>query len=237
MIYVMSDIHGCYDDFEKMLEKIKFSSKDKLYILGDVIDRGNKNLKMLNFCIDTPNVELIIGNHEFFMLTYLFNPNDYVYARQWDVWGGRNTLAEIKNEKIDEQLKLYNYLISLPFSKTITVNNQDFFLTHSGFNADIEPIKNEKGEVVLEKTIEKMMKANPFCYLVSSDLHYIPETIKFDKKIIVGHVPTIGKDFGENKGKIYKNERFIDIDCGACFRYAGGRLGCLRLDDMKEFYV
>lgn len=36
--YVMSDIHGCYDEFIKMLELISFSDKDELYILGDVID-------------------------------------------------------------------------------------------------------------------------------------------------------------------------------------------------------
>lgn len=36
------------------------------------------------------------------------------------------------------------------------------------------------------------------------------------------------------KGRIYKNNNHIAIDCGAVF---GGRLGCLCLDTMKEFYV
>lgn len=39
MIYVISDIHGCYDKYIKMLEKIRFSSEDTLYVLGDVLDR------------------------------------------------------------------------------------------------------------------------------------------------------------------------------------------------------
>lgn len=40
MIYIMSDLHGCYDLYQKMLKTIKFSQTDMLYIIGDVIDRG-----------------------------------------------------------------------------------------------------------------------------------------------------------------------------------------------------
>ena len=40
MIYVMSDIHGRLDLFEKMLEKINFNDNDKLFVLGDMVDRG-----------------------------------------------------------------------------------------------------------------------------------------------------------------------------------------------------
>lgn len=38
--YVMSDIHGCYEEYRKMLDKIRFSKEDILYILGDILDRG-----------------------------------------------------------------------------------------------------------------------------------------------------------------------------------------------------
>ena len=34
MIYVMSDIHGMYEKYEKMLKQIDFSEKDTLYVLG-----------------------------------------------------------------------------------------------------------------------------------------------------------------------------------------------------------
>ena len=38
MTYVISDIHGCFDRYEKMLEEIEFSDEDTLYVLGDVLD-------------------------------------------------------------------------------------------------------------------------------------------------------------------------------------------------------
>ena len=37
-----------------------------------------------------------------------------------------------------------------------------------------------------------------------------------------------------NPGFIYQANNHIAIDCGCVF---GGRLGCIRLEDMKEFYV
>lgn len=40
MIYVMSDIHGSKRRFDAIMEQIKLTDEDTLYILGDVIDRG-----------------------------------------------------------------------------------------------------------------------------------------------------------------------------------------------------
>ncbi|MBP3401914.1 MAG: metallophosphoesterase [Clostridia bacterium] len=39
MKYVMADIHGEYELFVRMLEKISFSKNDELYICGDIIER------------------------------------------------------------------------------------------------------------------------------------------------------------------------------------------------------
>ena len=53
--YVMSDIHGQYSLFERMLDKIKFSDTDDLYILGDIIDRGPENIKMIEKVFSNSN--------------------------------------------------------------------------------------------------------------------------------------------------------------------------------------
>ena len=55
-----------------------------------------------------------------------------------------------------------------------------------------------------------------------------------DINTVSGHTPTpiiLGCD---TPGKIFKKNNFVVIDCGAAM---GGQLGCLRLDDMAEFYV
>ncbi len=62
--YVISDIHGEYDMFMRLLEKIKFSEKDMLYVLGDVLDRGPNPIKTLLEMMKYPNILPIVGNHE-----------------------------------------------------------------------------------------------------------------------------------------------------------------------------
>ena len=63
--YVISDIHGCYDELQKMLEKIQFGDGDTLICAGDYIDKGPKNADMLEWIMRAPaNVILIRGNHD-----------------------------------------------------------------------------------------------------------------------------------------------------------------------------
>ena len=48
MVYVIGDIHGCFDEFQKMLGVIKFNPEsDKMYFVGDYIDKGKDSYKML----------------------------------------------------------------------------------------------------------------------------------------------------------------------------------------------
>ena len=65
MIYVMSDIHGEYRKYIQMLEQIAFTKEDTLYVLGDVVDRGEYGLKILRDMMLRSNVIPILGNHEF----------------------------------------------------------------------------------------------------------------------------------------------------------------------------
>ena len=64
MIYAMSDLHGQYDLYIKMLEKIKFGKDDTLYILGDVADRSAGGIKILLDMMKRDNIIPLIGNHE-----------------------------------------------------------------------------------------------------------------------------------------------------------------------------
>ena len=49
MRYIISDIHGCKKQYIELLEKIKFSNQDHLYILGDSVDRGKHPVEVLKY--------------------------------------------------------------------------------------------------------------------------------------------------------------------------------------------
>ena len=77
MIYVTSDLHGYpLEKFQKMLRDADFSDNDFLFILGDVIDRGEEGVELLRWIMNQTNMELILGNHEAMLLScsFLFDP-------------------------------------------------------------------------------------------------------------------------------------------------------------------
>lgn len=73
MIYVSSDLHGCNPkDFQNLLNQAGFCGDDFLFVLGDVIDRGNWGAELLLWLTQQSNIQLILGNHEALMLTCSF---------------------------------------------------------------------------------------------------------------------------------------------------------------------
>lgn len=67
---VFGDIHGCYQEWEKLLEKISPSPKDKLISVGDLICKGPSSRKTLELAKSIPNLTCLIGNHELRFLAY-----------------------------------------------------------------------------------------------------------------------------------------------------------------------
>ena len=67
--YVLSDIHGNFEIFKRMLEKIQFNSHDQLYILGDICDRGPCSLDIYFYIQKFDNITLLKGNHDYWWTT------------------------------------------------------------------------------------------------------------------------------------------------------------------------
>ncbi len=61
---VIGDIHGCYNEFQALLDKVGLNESDAIVSVGDCVDRGTDTPAVLAFFQKTPNVFLIMGNHE-----------------------------------------------------------------------------------------------------------------------------------------------------------------------------
>lgn len=120
-IYVMSDIHGCYDEFKALLKKINFKhKKDKLYLVGDLINRGPKSLAVMDYLMDhESSIFPVLGNHD---LSYL------VYAAGETKLRRGDTYDEVA--KSDHSKKIKKYLRKQPLMRYIP--EVDVAIAHAG---------------------------------------------------------------------------------------------------------
>ena len=89
--YAISDVHGMYGSYMEAISKL--NENDKLFVLGDVIDRGSNGIEILLDIMSRKNVGFILGNHEWQMIRVLdlikkhklnfWEIQDYCNAGQW----------------------------------------------------------------------------------------------------------------------------------------------------------
>ncbi len=226
MTYVISDIHGCYTKYISMLHKINFSPSDTLYVLGDVVDRGPETMKVVLDLAARENVITLKGNHDHEAFVFLKNltmpdndPRADEFAEMLRLWlsdGGITTYEDYLKLGDKEKRIVLSFLYSmLPF-KELQIGDQKYFMSHT----------------VPEKA--KMLDLN-VCR-ISDFITGEPEYEKkyYDDRIIItGHTPTsfIDTDY---RGRIWRGNNHIAIDCGAVF---GNALGCICLETGEEFYA
>ncbi len=64
--YAIGDIQGCYHAFMALLARLEFDEKrDKLWLVGDLINRGSGSLAVLRWCYQHQHsIKTVLGNHD-----------------------------------------------------------------------------------------------------------------------------------------------------------------------------
>ena len=232
MTYVISDLHGySLKKFQRGLEAVGFSKTDKLYVLGDCIDRGTDGLDILRWISQQPNITLLLGNHEAMLLDnqFLFETDEILTAmdltgekrKSYCIWtsnGGYGTIDAMRQFNAAQTKYLISFLERAPKYEEITVGEKTYILTHSGLG-NFSPEKP-----LSEYTRDELVWTRP-----TLDTRYYED----GRIVIFGHTATV-KYGPEHTGKPVFTDTWIDIDVGAGM---GQAPLLLRLDDLKEFYL
>ena len=222
MIYAVSDLHGRYDLFLKMIEKINLTENDTLYILGDIVDRGNDGIKILQDIMNRKNVIPLLGNHDY-TCAYLLKrlkckstPELKEIFKDWLCDGGLPTYEAYKQLTDKEKKDILEYLNCFSIFEELETQMGKFFLSHTVPSKELmEDFDNiDWKELIIGRT--------------EYDKVYFE-----DKYIVTGHTPTALIDY-TSKGKILEINNHIAIDCGAVFN---GTLGCICLDTLEKYYA
>lgn len=130
-IFVMTDLHGCYDLFIKMINEINFTKKDLLIILGDSCDRGKKSYELYNWynLKEKEGYKIIhlLGNHEDMIFR---GQNDKNYKDNWILNGGHETIKSFYNN-FEEKEHILNEKIFFEKSGVLEYIDKMFHIVES----------------------------------------------------------------------------------------------------------
>lgn len=251
MHYVCSDIHGRWNRYEAMLGGLNLSGEDHLYILGDVIDRGESGIRILRHIKDQPNMTFFPGNHELFLYNFIYTADEeWMYT--WFCNGGEKTAADFMDLKEEEQEELLEFLEeSCAVMPDLVVGEDHYYLVHAFPDMTYlhEPVS-------FSQIIREEGGMDRFYDMVwtridrgrTDGMRKILDALKdMGRNVIFGHTVTTHfqardrwgvprENVWKDKPRIFYGDNFTCIDCGCAMRDDRGCLGVLRLEDGKEFY-
>jgi serine/threonine protein phosphatase 1 len=211
--FVIGDIHGCSATLRRLVDITLLPHlDDRIYLLGDLIDRGPDSKGVLDFIFELRerglSVESICGNHE---EMYRQASRSRHNMGLWSANGGQATLASFQADGIGDIPQRYrDFLDSLP----IYVLLDDFVLVHAGLNFDTQ---------------------DPFSDVVAMlwtrDSYVDPQRIG-GRRLICGHTPVSLSSLEES---LSSSKIMLDNGCVFGGLPETGRLAALELESMTLF--
>lgn len=234
--YAISDIHGAYDEFQRLLDKIRFQydGSDTLYLLGDFGDWGEKSMETIQLVRQMDEeydfVHCIMGNHELMFLAAIEYgiQGDFVNdsAENWLVanhglvtWNAYTRLPQ------KEQDRTRQWLAQLPFSMDAVIDGRRIMLAHAYpyfYDMDYTPEQRQRHKMdavwrrllVREDPFAAYRGSKQYAMLICGHTitDYYFQEIRLEENLSVVNALPPGRN------RIFRGQRFIDIDCGAkCF--------------------
>jgi len=148
--YAIGDVQGCFHAFQSLLVAIDFDpAKDKLWLVGDMVNRGSGSLEMLRWCYaHRSSINVVLGNHD---LHALVVANGVVKAKKYDTLDSLLAAGEAD--------QLLNWLRHQP----LMVKQDDFVMVHAG----LLPQWSVAQALALAQEVEAALQADDYVDFLS----------------------------------------------------------------------
>jgi len=222
--YVVGDVHGMYYKLLNKLDSFGFdTSKDRLFSVGDIIDRGPDSLKCVEL-LDEPWFYAVRGNHEQVAIDYFKSQiTTYEYQR----WGGKWFI----DLDVPQQQTISSILDKLPWVIQVKTINGVVGIVHS------QPVKIDgeynwqnfihaiKHNLPLQNFDDDVRNVCTWSRRIAYNEDELKKSISGVFAVVAGHT-TIPE--------VLNQYNFYSIDTGTCFEIDGyGNFTVLNLSTME----
>ena len=139
--YVFSDVHGHAVTLDRLLERVSPGADDRIFMLGDMIDRGPDPVSVLKCCraLSEAGGCVLLGNHEDLMLDFYETSKDLtgVAAGTWLMNGGSTTLEGLDALPTAEKIELLDWVDNLPLYAYAVAEGRPYIMVHAGIRAGV----------------------------------------------------------------------------------------------------
>lgn len=130
--YVVGDIHGCFRQLQRRLERLAFDpSRDRLFSVGDLLDRGPDSLATLRW-LQYPWFHCCLGNHEAMLLSLA---GDWRAHPDWFLFNGGQWWFELEDA---QRAQVLEALLPLPFALEVATAWGQVAIVHADVSADLD---------------------------------------------------------------------------------------------------
>jgi bis(5'-nucleosyl)-tetraphosphatase (symmetrical) len=219
---IVGDIHGCIEEFEELIQALKYDKRyDRLILLGDLIDRGPNSPAVVQMARKM-DLECVMGNHEYKFLKWFKSSGS-----QSDVYDKSDFYHQLTDDDI-------NYIFRMPTHIKLANN---IIAVHAGVKPGISISNQSKHDLMYLRYVDanqNTIKLKKIATLgkEGAGAHFWTEFWYGPESIIYGHhVHSMSEPHIE---EIYPGVICYGLDTGCCF---GGHLSAMILETKEIVQV
>lgn len=223
-IIVVSDIHGCIDEFQELLRKLQYNKEtDRLILGGDLVDRGPASVEVIRKAREM-GLTCVMGNHDQKVIKWFRAQG----TQQEQFHQGKDYYHQFSDQDI-------NYIAQMPLYVKIPEHNA--IIVHAGLRTGIPIEKQDRQDLLYLRyctsdkkfvSLKKISKVG----IEGADAHFWTEFGPFGCDVIYGHNVHSYEDIRVDKYE--DGTAAYGIDTGCCF---GGKLSALILETKEVVQV